>query len=1225
MRLLSLRFKNLNSLEGEWSIDFTDPAYEVQGLFAITGPTGAGKSTLLDAICLALYGSTPRLGKVTTSQNDIMSRHAGECFAEVCFETQAGQFRVHWAQHRARRQAQGALQSPRHEIAQVDCGTVLAHQTTRTLAEVERLTGLDFERFTRSVLLAQGNFAAFLQADANQRAPILEQITGTQLYSDLSVQVHERHKKEQQKLHELEQVLEHIDLLTTEQEQQLRLDLAQTEANLELLSDQLKQYRQIQQSWQQLHQAQQQLTQTQIDLKQWQQTQLQFEPEAERLEWAEKAIQLETAYYELNAQRHEAAVLEQHIEQNEQALPLLKKQLQEKATELKQAHINQTKHHQNWQQARPILQQVRELDLEQQRLQKEQQQIQKNIEAKQGRLHQENQQSITYQTQLNLSTEAIQHCTQYLEQHSKDAQLVEHWAVLKQRHDFLVDLEQEQAQKQKELSRVAAAVALINTQTNQQKALFEQQKSIFNDLNRVFEESKAEFQRVSQSKPIRFWHEQLQRLTEECRLAQAKLELHEEVSTLEQKQSHLATRIAHLQEKEKSQQQQIDQAQQQLQQLEGWCDSLRQLLHTEQKVLDLEQERARLQLHQPCPLCGSIEHPYVDQGLAINISATQEQLNQAQAQLTTQQQQTDQLILELVRMQEQISACAQNQENLHQQKQERVQQFAVRFQIKESECTLNELQVQSLKQFWQESKLHVTQTKEQIVLIDQCDQAMAASQTQCEQAQKTLYTLEQKVQDLSQELRLKEQHQATLSLDIQQRADRFVQLHHELVQDCSGYINDFATDTSALANVILMLDERRQAWLQQQQQYQQQQHAQQEVAHALAQLSIIQQQLKQDIQLCTTELEQLKQSNQELARRRYELLTDQNPDQVELQLEQSYQQCLEQCQSLERLFQKQQHELKTLETTLNTQKEQHHKLLSHLQQLQTRFQTRLSGQQFISEESYRQALLSHEQMTQLRQQKETIARNLSVLRAKEADAIQIIERLNQELAAHQTDDWEQQLLQAEQQQSALLQQQGRLSSQLNQNDTKKSQVQNHLQSIALQKKELMKWAQLHELIGSADGKKFRNFAQGLTFERMIQQANLQLSQMQDRYLLLHDATEPLSLSVIDNYQAGEIRSTKNVSGGESFIISLALALGLSQMASQNVRLDSLFLDEGFGTLDEEALEVALQTLVSLQQSGKLIGVISHIPALKERIATQLQVLPLQGGRSRLIGPGVTGN
>lgn len=138
---------------------------------------------------------------------------------------------------------------------------------------------------------------------------------------------------------------------------------------------------------------------------------------------------------------------------------------------------------------------------------------------------------------------------------------------------------------------------------------------------------------------------------------------------------------------------------------------------------------------------------------------------------------------------------------------------------------------------------------------------------------------------------------------------------------------------------------------------------------------------------------------------------------------------------------------------------------------------------------------------------------------------------------------------------------------------------------------------------------------------MVSHANRQLVKMSDRYLLIRDAQQPLELNVIDNYQAGEIRSTKNLSGGESFIVSLTLALGLSKMASRKVRVDSLFLDEGFDTLDEESLDTALEALAGLQHDGKLIGVISHVSAMKERISAQIQVTPQTGGKSQISGPG----
>jgi len=115
MRILNIRFQNLNSLTGEWQIDFTHPDYASNGIFAITGPTGSGKTTILDAVSLALYGRTPRLDKVTKTTNEIMSRQAGVCFAEVTFETQKGRYRCSWSQHRARKKPDGELQPARHE------------------------------------------------------------------------------------------------------------------------------------------------------------------------------------------------------------------------------------------------------------------------------------------------------------------------------------------------------------------------------------------------------------------------------------------------------------------------------------------------------------------------------------------------------------------------------------------------------------------------------------------------------------------------------------------------------------------------------------------------------------------------------------------------------------------------------------------------------------------------------------------------------------------------------------------------------------------------------------------------------------------------------------------------------------------------------------------------------------------------------------------------------
>ena len=222
MRILGVRFKNLNSLVGEWQVDFTHPAYASDGIFAITGPTGAGKTTIMDAVCLALYGSTPRLKKVTKSGNEIMSRQSGECFAEVTFETGKGRYRCHWSQRRAHKKPDGELQQAKHEIVDAVTGEVLESKMNEVEKRIVAVTGMDFGRFTQSMLLAQGGFAAFLQAPPNERSDILEQITGTEIYSQISVQVHERRAAELEKCELLQAELKGIRVLGEEEEQEFK-------------------------------------------------------------------------------------------------------------------------------------------------------------------------------------------------------------------------------------------------------------------------------------------------------------------------------------------------------------------------------------------------------------------------------------------------------------------------------------------------------------------------------------------------------------------------------------------------------------------------------------------------------------------------------------------------------------------------------------------------------------------------------------------------------------------------------------------------------------------------------------------------------------------------------------------------------------------------------------------------------------------------------------------
>ena len=184
-------------------------------------------------------------------------------------------------------------------------------------------------------------------------------------------------------------------------------------------------------------------------------------------------------------------------------------------------------------------------------------------------------------------------------------------------------------------------------------------------------------------------------------------------------------------------------------------------------------------------------------------------------------------------------------------------------------------------------------------------------------------------------------------------------------------------------------------------------------------------------------------------------------------------------------------------------------------------------------------------------------------------------------------------------------------------DTNRKEQKRLLAEIEEEMKEVVVWRRLRELIGSKDGAKFRRFAQSITLQILTSHANKHLGRLNDRYALLLQKGDTLELQIEDYYQAGIKRPLASLSGGESFLASLALALGLSDLAGRSVNIDTLFIDEGFGTLDPETLEVALTALETLRQGNKSVGVISHVGLLKERITTQIVVTKGASGHSTL--------
>ncbi|MDP5029475.1 AAA family ATPase [Paraglaciecola sp.] len=1210
MKILSLRLKNLNSLKGEWKIDFTESPFADNGLFAITGPTGAGKTTLLDAICLALYHQTPRLGQITPSSNELMTRGTAECLAEVEFEVKGKAYRAFWSMRRSRGKVDGNLQQADTELAEVASGKVIASQIKPKIEEVERITGLDFGRFTKSMMLSQGDFAAFLNAQESERAELLEELTGTDIYGLVSIKVHEHYSQAKQTLKELNAKAEGFQLLSSEQKQQLELERGQCQQQQQNLEQQLAQWQHHLSWWDKTHSAKQQ-QQRACELQQQALEAIAIaQPELDKLANSEPAERLRTQWELRKSINNELAKISQQLvlKNQDKATAFLTLKQAEQALKQSVEALQQAKHAQQ-QQEQLITDKVLPLDGAIQLLANKQ--ADKQVELSRVR---QQQQSITQQQQntqssLHQLVEQQQQVQSYLTAHQADSAVAEHlsaWQIqveqLQREQQLQHKLEGETQQQEQQLSLQNQHIIGLKTQLEQlaaavkvQHSAWQKQQHELEHLNQQGDVAKLEQQ---QSQINALWpqfhktHEHQRRylqLNKEQVIKQADLQ------TLQVNHGELTQQRNALAEQYKQQKQVVE--------------DLQRLVSQEEQ---LAQYRSILKDNDECPLCGATEHPKAATK-ALNLPDTLQRLQHARLALEKVTEEGTQTGQQLKFIAQQIKDAELSIQTHSAHIAESANMWLSLTQHLGFECEISDQA--ALVSFESKLKQEFAQLGLQLQTLRQLEKSLTHSKQQLDAAHN-------EHDKALGELRLLEQNQANLQASQHKSTEQLNELNTTIKK------NQQALSTNITALGYVLPDTNLLEWLhiKRQDAAAYQQHAQQHdelsktiasTQHEFASTEKQLQDLQSQLAAMQQELDGLAQQISEQQTQRLVLFGDKA-------VPQARQQASDLVNQNETLYgqQSQRHKeaeqaYNNLVNTIEHNEQRQGELQQQLAQDEQKWQLALAQSPFAEQLNFEQALLPEQERTRLSELKQKLDQ-------EQQRANTLLEQANEYLSvlqkAEHAASWQQespeqvqnQLQQGHSQKDKLVQRQGELNQQL-QADREQGERQRGLfQHIEQQQQHYDDVSYLHALIGSANGDKFRRFAQGLTLDNLVYLANKQLDRLHGRYLLKRKDEEGLALSVIDTWQGDVERDTKTLSGGESFLVSLALALALSDLVSHKTSIDSLFLDEGFGTLDTETLDLALDALDNLNASGKMIGVISHIEAMKERIPTQLRVTKKSG-------------
>ena len=1239
MKILSIKLQNINSISGEYTIHLDRPPLKDEGLFLISGSTGAGKSTILDAITLALFNQIPRNQKEKNPIH-VMTHGKDNSYCGVRFSMQEKIYLAEWfcTKRQKKSRKDGSISEEfdiERKISEEDENgtfiTLASGKKTQVAEKIDEiLLGLTFDQFCRSILLAQGEFARLLKEDTKTRSEILERITNMEQYATISQAAHQRVSAAKKDYEAIKEQLQQkgVELLSENEVTQLQNEILALKTHIESAEQTIQQ---LQQQIQALEQAQYLQIQN-----------LQLE---NALEEALASVENIDSILEALRQHDLAAPYLVHLDRKthlEEDLQKVKSELQilehkvadfdhtfaalnEERIQSEAIYLQQKTYIQEqeiiWTQASKYDQ---EIALAAQQLASLQALAASNAEKMQSnaqaiskyemQIQKLKNQLATEQTNLqNLSQQCPNDLSDIKTDYAQMLQLDKQLEPLRQKLNTLTQQELENKNKQQScLQKTQSLSAQKKALQEEYNAFLKQYQLNFDDyqllnLDKLEKRLAQSDQFLKDINSVITLQEDNQLLFSKYEALEAEINLKKEIAAkleieyqqLSQAQSHILNAIA-IAEKDLS--------------------ALRKQHEKQAFLIEAVQYRQKhLHIGENCPVCTQVCKE-IPQDLADELNTN---LQSIMEHLQTLQHTLEQAQKDLQNNQHALRNIEQKQ-HFNLQEQEQVFHESKRLY---QEYLNNQNTAFKLLAHWNMA-VESQQDIDIVFLLEAADnfkKEQADLKQALQKAQNWRSTYENVCQRLRNEEEAIQQFKAignniVVSLNETMTEGKKIRRDKDQkLQNIGDFLQTYGQDRLRIAEGLQQLEENIK-------QYSLLKEKVNEIKHAIEnekkgleyQLQFRQEYIDKDTDLqkeqtlCQQNI--LKKQNARHAILALENSPNAMRDKAQIALniaEENYKKQAAQCNHFQNSFATWQGQIQSLSENQKNKIQELTQILAILQKgvedlgleniaaLQSWI---LPNAQTLRESIKTQQIKIEQLQNQLAENKGQLA-SLPIFEEREYGILKDKKvLLNNEIKAAyvKIGNIETTLARFEKDQAA------------------------HAQLLAIKAEreaELQRWERIDKLIGSSDGKKFRVFAQSITLRNLVAYANKHLAQFLDgRYRLRQNEPYSMELSICDTFRADNIRTLNSLSGGETFLVSLALALALADLAGTNIKFESLFIDEGFGSLDNETLNLALRVLNQLQQKGKTIGIISHVEMLQATIPTQIKVISMGSGLSKIIVP-----